>query len=482
MVTTNCATTGLAPYIPSPEAPWDAARVQHLFRRLGFGARPAEITQALEDGCEATINRLLDEAVTRPRRPEPEWAYWDDDQFTAAGLDVFNANLEWNIVGYVEEAIRYGVREKLDMFWQNHFVTKYESHSCASYQWQYLRAIGDHAFGNFKDLTLAMTTTPAMLFFLNGFENTRESPNENYARELFELFTLGENNGYTQEDIVEASRALTGWNGWTTYCGGVDWAPWSFDPTDKTIFGRTGPFNYEQLIDVLFEERADLIAAFVCQKIYRFYVNRAVDEDVVAGMAQTLLDNDFEMLPVLRELFVSQHFFDGANVGVQVKSPLELMVSFLRQGNFGDFENRQSWGLWAMGNMGQYLGDPPDVAGWKGDRAWIDTNRLTLRWEFIDGFAWAVHNESEATYPDFARALTDDSNSPEVIARAVVDYFIPRGLVTEAAYDLATDVLRWDVPANYYENGEWNLNWGSASWQITVLLQHIGRMPEFQLN
>lgn len=481
MVITNCATTGLEAYVPSAELPWDAARVQHLFRRIGFGARPDEIAQALEDGPTLTINRLLDDASTRPQRPEPVWAYYNYDQFIAADIDVFGAYADWTM-GYVEDAIDYGVREKLSLFWQNHFVTKYESHSCSSYYWQYLKVITDNAFGNFKNLTLEITTTPAMLFFLNGFENTRQSPNENYARELFELFTLGENNGYTQADIVEASRALTGWNGWTSYCGGVNWATWGFDPTDKTVFGRTGPFNYGTLIDVLFEERSELIANFICGKLYTYYVNKAVDEDVVAGMAQTFLDNNFQIMPVLRELFLSAHFFDVANEGVLLKSPMELAVSFLRQGNFGDFENRIPWSFWSMANMGQYLGEPPDVAGWKGDRAWIDSNRLTLRWEFINGFSWAVHNESEATYPDFARALTNDSNDPEIIARAIVDYFIPRGFVTEDAYELAKDVLKWDVPENYYENGEWNLNWGSASWQVTVLLRHIGRMPEFQLN
>jgi len=199
-------------------------------------------------------------------------------------------------------------------------------------------------------------------------------------------------------------------------------------------------------------------------------------------MATTLIANDFEVLPVLRQLFASAHFFDDANVGVLVKDPMELMTSFLRQGEFGDFENRQEWGFWAMSQMGQALGNPPDVAGWQGDRSWIDSNRITLRWEFIDGFSWAVHNDNEETYKNFAKALADNSNSPEIIARAFVDYFVPRGLVSEEAYATATDALKWDIPENYYDTGEWTLDWPSASWQVAVLLQHIGRMPEFQLN
>ncbi len=477
----NCATLGLETYVPSEEYPWDVGRVQHLYRRAGFGAKPDEIQQALMDGPAATVSRILDAAVAQESRPDPAWAGWDYDDFMANNVDIFDSFISL-YHNWIDDAIAYGVREKLSLFWQNHLVTIYESHSCPTYQLAYLKLIDQYAFGDYKAFLKEMTQTPAMLFFLNGFENTRENPNENYARELFELFTLGENNGYTQEDIVEASRALTGMNGWTTYCGGVEWANWGFDGTEKTVFGRTGNFDFASLINVLFEERGELIARFICGKLYTYYTNKAINEEVVEAMAQTFLANDFQILPVLRELFSSAHFFEPANIGVLIKSPMEVMVSFLRQGDFGDFENRQGWGLWAVANMGQYVGHPTDVAGWKGDRAWIDSNRLTLRWDFIDGFSWAVHNESEATYPNFAKLLTDDSNSPEVIARTIVDYFVPRGLVSETAYETATDVLKWDIPSNYYDTGEWNLNWGTASWQITLLLRHIARMPEAQLN
>jgi uncharacterized protein (DUF1800 family) len=477
----NCATLGLEAYVPSAERPWDVGRIQHLYRRAGYGARPDEIEQALLDGPAQTVARLLNDAATREQRTPPEWAEWNYDAFVAAELDPFEAFVTWYF-NFMDESVQFGVREKLALFWQNHLVALYESHSCPSYQYQYMKVIEEDAFGDYKQLLEDITVTPAMLFFLNGFENTKQNPNENFARELFELFTLGENNGYTQEDIVEASRALTGWNGWTSYCGGVTWAEWGYDDTEKTVFGVTGNFNYASLITTLFEQRGDLIARFICEKLYKFYVNKAVSEEVLAEMAATFIAEDFHILPVLEQLFASAHFFEEANMGVLMKSPMELMTSFLRQGNFGDFENRNNWGYWSMANMGQYLGQPPDVAGWKGDRAWIDSNRITLRWQFIDAFSWAVHNNSESTYPDFAKALTEDSNSPEVIARAIVDYFIPRGLLTEEAYDNATDALKWEIPSNYYDTGEWNLNWDSASWQIVILLRHIGRLPEFQLS
>ncbi len=218
---TDSAVSGLAPYTPTEALPWDAERVKHLYRRAGYGASPAQLQRALTDGPEATINRLLDTANERERRPEPEWAFWDHEAIEASGTNSFELYSDWNR-GFIGEALNHGPREKLELFWQNHFVAKYDSYACGSYYYQYCDLITRYAFGDFKAFTLAIGRTPAMLFFLNGFENTKQQPNENYARELFELFTLGENNGYTQEDVVAASRALTGWNGWTTYCGSVE--------------------------------------------------------------------------------------------------------------------------------------------------------------------------------------------------------------------------------------------------------------------
>ncbi|MGB3799471.1 MAG: DUF1800 domain-containing protein [Lewinella sp.] len=477
----NCATAGIDAYVPNGGAPWNTARVQHLYRRLGYGASHSDIQRALAQSPAATVDALIDQAAARPLPDPPVWADWTHEQFVAADQEPFEA-FKTYMTDFVDRGIEYGVREKLTLFWHGHFVTKYESHSCPSYHHQYWTALTEGTFGNFRDFVLAITRTPAMLFYLNGFENRRESPNENYARELFELFTLGENNGYTQNDITEASRALTGWNQWTAYCGEVKWADWGHDNTSKTIFGRSGNYDDAALVDLLFEERADDIAGFVCEKLYRAFVNPNVDSGIVQALATTFVAADFELLPVYRQLFRSAHFFHAANLGVQIKTPLEMMSFFLREGAFGDFENRKDWGIYGIATLGQYLGEPPDVAGWPGGRSWIDSNRLTLRWEFMDGFTWAVHNEDQTTYPTWAKQLTDESRDPAVITRAIADFFVPRGLASEAAYTTAVTVLRWEVPANYYETGQWSLDWDSASWQITLLLRHLCRLPEFHLT
>lgn len=481
MVLTNCATTGLEAYEPSENAPWGRPRVQHLFRRLGYGASPEELELALMEGPAATVDRLLDEARDRPPREAPEWADWDWETFGQNEKDPFEAFTDWSM-DWMLSALDHGVREKMELFWQNHFVTKWEGYNCPSYYYQYTETIRGNAFGNLKQFVVEITRSPAMLFFLNGFQNNRLEPNENYARELFELFTLGENNGYTQQDIAEASRALTGWNGWTTFCGEIEWAPWGHDAGEKTVFGRTGRWDYLGLIDILFEERGELIARYISEKIYRHFVNPNVSEEVVSGMAATMLAADFEIMPVLKQLFKSEHFFDVTHQGGIIKSPMDLLATWIREGQFGRFNELTTWGLYGMASMGMLLGEAPDVAGWPGNRAWIDSNRITLRWEFMDGFAWALYNVNQNVYRDFARELTNDSRSAAEIARAMIDYFIPGGLNTEEAYEIATDVYKWEVPANYYEDGTWSLNFPSAPWQGVILMRHIGRLPEFQLS
>ncbi len=439
------------------------------------------MTRALTLSPSELVDELLDQAATRPLPPAPEWADWDYAEFQAAEREPFEAALEL-MDDFIDGGITNGVREKLVLFWHNHFVTQYESHSCPAYHYRYFDTLTRNAFGNLRAFVGEITRTPAMLVFLNGLDNRRDSPNENYARELFELFTLGENNGYTQQDVTEASRALTGWNRWTAYCAPLTFAAESFDAEPKTIFGKTGNYGVDGLLDLLFAERGEEISRFICRKLYRYYVNPQADEAIVDQLAVTLRNHDFELLPVLRQLFRSAHFFDAAHYGVRVKAPLDLMTSFLRQGSFGDFENRRRWGYWGISTMGQQPGEPPDVAGWPGNRAWIDSNRLTLRWEFMDGFTWAIHNHDQRTYPAWVRTLVGDSRDPAVITRAIADFFLPRGLPDPAAYARATTVLKWEVPENYYVNQQWSLDWDSASWQITLLLRHLARQPEFQLT
>ena len=156
-------------------------------------------------------------------------------------------------------------------------------------------------------------------------------------------------------------------------------------------------------------------------------------------------------------------------------------MSFQREGEMGDFEDRLPYMFWASAQLGMQLMEPPDVAGWTADRSWIDSSRLTGRWQTMDGFSWNWQNVDNQVFVDLARRLAGDTNAPEVIAQAIVDHFVPRGLLSENAYETATDVLKWDIPQNYYDTGAWNLDWDSAPYQLLLLIQHVNRLPEFQM-
>ncbi len=239
MLLTNCATGTLAPYVPDAITPWDQRRVLHLYRRLGFGASPQVVEAALGQTPATLVDNLINQAINTPLPPQPVWADWDINDYTDFGQQTQQQLIEW-VVSWIRSMLNNGVREKMTLFWSNHLVAKYEAYACPSQLYQYHTLLQQHAFGNFKTLVYEMGKTPAMLVFLNGVQNTSLEPNENYARELYELFTLGQGNGYTQTDIQETARALTGWNGYLTFCGGISYIPFLHDNGQKTIFGQTG--------------------------------------------------------------------------------------------------------------------------------------------------------------------------------------------------------------------------------------------------
>lgn len=473
----NCATGTLAPYTGT----WSKRQVMHLYRRMGFGLKPDQIQAALGKTPSQVVDELLDEAQAMPLAPEPEWGYWTIDDYDDIVTQRFEQINDW-IVRWLRDMYNNGLREKLALFWHNHFVTSLVSYQCPSHMYQYHKLLQQYALGNFKTLTVEMGKTPAMLVYLNGVENNRFSPNENYARELYELFTLGADNGYTQEDIEETARALTGWNGYFTACGSIDFLPNLFDDGQKTIFGQTGNWGYADVHDILFAERAREVAEHLCRKLYRFFVHPEADSAIVAGLAQTLRDNDFELAPVLRQLFKSEHFFDEYVIGTQVKSPVEFFLSYFNDAGI-PFDSQpviQVVGFYIF-DSGQQLFSPPDVAGWPGNRNWIDSNAITSRWQYGELFNGYVFTTFPELLRNLAKTLSNDANDPYLVAQSVLDHFLPNGMQDLMAYEEATDIFKEPVPQNYYDTGAWNLDWDTAPLQVFNLLNYLIRVPEFQL-
>ena len=497
MTVIDCATTGLTPYIPSTQMPWNEQRALHVLRRLGFGASVSDLNNLLSQNPNAiadTIDNMIDDAIALPLPPTPEWGYWSAEDYVNNGFDdlagTFIQNVTDLVTEWMESMNQNGLREKLTLFWHNHFVTRIEDYNCAPYLYQYHRILQAYALGNFKDFVYEMGKTPAMLFFLNGVQNTKFEPNENYARELFELFTLGLDNGYTQNDIEETARSLTGWNGISGACSAIDFVPILHDDGVKTIFGQTGNWNYDDLHNILFEERGMQIAQFICSKIYHAFINpnhpNSEDNELINNLinelATTLVNNDFELAFVFRQLFKSEHFFDDANIGVQIKSPIEYYFDLGKAIEFTYNADAYRNVYFAAADLGQALFNPPNVAGWEGNRSWIDSNSLPTRWVTVGGTLYLIFQVAPELFRSFAKSLVGDSNDALLVTQKITDFFIPKGLQNFEDYEKALTAFKMDVPENYFENGTWNLDWDSAPAQVATLIYYLVRVPEFQLH
>jgi len=477
----GCTTTSLSPFIPDTNSPWNRRRVLHTYRRMSFGKHINGIDQQLAKSPTDFVDELIDAAMTAPAYDQPEWWNWGYGDYMARGITdrIFedSVTLGFNWIG---EMLTEGFHARIKMFWLNHFVIKLDEEFCSSAIWKYMNILHSRSMGNFKTFTYEIGITPAMLMFLNGEQNNKFEPNENYARELFELFTLGRDQGYTQEDIVQTARALTGWQ--VEDCSRTKYNESLFDSAnDKVIFGKTANFNYGQVIDHLFEVKGDLIAKFICKKLYVEFISDIIDETIIEGLASTFINSNWELEPVYRQLFKSEHFFDEKNIGVKVKSPYQLTLGLLAEFDAPLTDELLEQLYWINSNIGQDLFNPPDVAGWKGNRTWVDSSTMAIRWSLIDNYACYIFNNNNAEYRNLAKTTSNDSNDVEQVVLSLVEYFLPNGLQGDMAYNSAVTVFKGEVPQNYFDDGIWNLDFETVPYQMTRLIQHLGRQPEYQL-
>ncbi|GIV35099.1 MAG: hypothetical protein KatS3mg031_2634 [Chitinophagales bacterium] len=477
----NCAGGTWAPYVPDATKPWNAMRVAHLYRRLGFGATPAEIQAGLSLTPAQLVDQLLSAAKTAPLPAPPAWYNWTASSYTDFGTQAFLQTKEWYIQ-WLLDMLNTGVREKIALFWHNHFVTRSADYLCPSYMYAYHKLLQQQALGNFKTFLKEMARTPAMLTFLDGRLNTKNRPNENYARELFELFTLGVNNGYTQQDITEAARALTGYTTASDRCSPISFNPADFDSTPKTIFGQTANFDFDGVHDLIFQVHPAKVAQFIATKVYTHFVHPIPQQAIIDGLADTFRNSNFEIEPMLAQLFKSDHFYEEEVISVAIKSPVDFVIGFIRESGLPYDTNVIDLAGYLTVDMGQQLFNPIDVSGWNGNRSWIDSNAITKRWSALSLYLdyVLVHLDKER-FRQLAIEVSGNSADVAYVARSITEHFIPKGLDSPAAYQEATTALKYQVPSNYFDLGLWNLSFQYVPEQVWNLLKWVIRRPEFQL-
>ena len=280
--------------------------------------------------------------------------------------DIKNLNLTWLSSMINSEA---QLREKMSLFWHGHFACRVVN---IYFQQQLLDVIRRNALGNFGTLLREVSKTPAMLSFLNNQQNNKKHPNENFAREVMELFTMGRGN-YTETDVKEGARAYTGWgfNGRGEFLQ----RPFLHDNGVKSFLGKTGNFDGDDAIDIILEQKAT--ARFICQKIYRFFVNETPDNDKVELLAASFRQSNYDIQKLMNNIFLSDWFYQEKNVGTRIKSPVELIAGIRRM--LPMELQRPEAQLLFQKVLGQVLFYPPNVAGWPGGKSWIDSSALMFR-------------------------------------------------------------------------------------------------------
>jgi uncharacterized protein (DUF1800 family) len=486
MITNNCANPSLNPYSP-PTEDWTEKKIRHLYQKFGFGATQEQVDQGLQMTPAALVDQLLLQATSSAMPPTPSWANWTDDDYdNQTEENLRYIHFEELKESWIQRAMEFPFQMKLSLFWHDHFATEYDVYGCNNYLWAYYSLIHQQSFGNFRTFVEQMGVTGAMLSYLNGNDNIADEPNENYARELMELFTMGEGNGYTQTDIEEVARALTGYRAQMYDCYAPYFEPNLHDNGVKTIFGQSGNFGYDDVHELIFSLRRDQTAKYICTKLYQLYVYFDPNPIVVNQLAETFKDNNWEIAPVIAQILKSEHFFDDSFVGASIKNPLELIMEMLVPLNLelgvDTSEGLISYIDYAINQLGQDLFNPPNVAGWSGHRTWLNENALTYRWTFCNTI---IRNYLEDTGKEklrqLALAITNESNDPLVIVMAMSDVFSSVELNQELI-DVGTLYLKAGIPQNYFDDGSWNLYWDEAPDQLVNLISYFIQIPEFQLT
>lgn len=493
------SSVGLEPYT----GPFGNIEAKHLLKRTMFGPKPLEIAKASQMGLQATIETLFDDSMPLPEPPLKYTNNNNDNDYVAIGESWVDADYTQGVNGYRSNSLRawwiglmvnqgMNIRERMTLFWYNHFVVENVVVKDGRFFYRYLQMLRENALGNFQTLVEQVTVHPAMLRYLNGNQNTRNRPNENFGRELFELFTIGKGpiigegdyTNYTEEDIREASKVLTGWRD-RGYYQPIDeyQAQYRTNQHDKTtkkfssafqnreIYNRDN-LEYKDLIAMIFEQTET--ARFICRKLYRWFIYYVIDEaaeaNVIEPMAQALIANNYEVKPVLKQLLSSAHFFDSINQGCYIKNPIEFGVSAARQLKlqYPAPENVESlYRFWldvARNGSEQQMDivNPPNVAGWGAYyqepafyEAWVNSVTLPSRQKYVDSIIRGYRRAGIRMEPDPLSMVEElsDPRDPNVLISEWAEMLFPQP-ISDDQHSFLKSILLPGLP-----DYEWELEY-----------------------
>jgi uncharacterized protein (DUF1800 family) len=525
---------------PLSAADWNVKSAGQLLRRTMFGPTRAEILQAASQSLDATLTTLFSTQPTPdpPVGPSPLQAgqTWVNAPFDSTNDGTYTAYLKaWWMGLMIHQGV--SIREKMVLFWHNHFVSEYNTVNDSRFMYNQLNLFRQYALGNFRDLTKLVTLDPAMLRYLNGDTNIVGHANENYGRELQELFTIGKGpeiapgdyTNYTEQDVQAAANVLTGYtdNGFrSTQSATINsvFNPSRHDLSNKqfsadygntVIKGRTGTDGAKELddmLDMIFAQKdsdgVGRVAKYICRKLYRWFVyydiDNTVEQNVIIPLATLLMANNYEIKPVLDSLFRSAHFYDDNSIGCVIKNPVDFIAGSIRQLGlvipplsdtsyyrpFNDLRTRAA-------NLQMDLLDPPNVAGWAAYyqvpdfyELWISTATLPQRGQFTDLLFTGVSGltldrlafTSTMGTPSDPFKLIDDLASalfPISITQNQKDYLLYNAMGLKQS-----DEYEWTTLWNVYwaPGGQTTTNKNNILKLLDPLLKFMFRMAEFQLS
>lgn len=511
---------------------WEEPQVAQLLRRLLFGIKKSELDYFKTRSMEEVVDELLtpsplppppvndyngiDAGVTDPTipfgQPWVEAAYSNPYE----GFRIISLK-SWMIKNMINQ--QANIHEKMVFFWHNLLVTQTWDLFISKASYQYFTMLRRNALGNYKTLIKELTLDPAMLIYLNGTFNNKDAPDENYGRELQELFCVGKGPGsqYTEGDVQAAARVLTGWVvNWPTFetagVGTSFFYPDFHDTTNKQFSsfygnkviqgkaGASGAEELDELLDMIFD--APETARYICRRLYSFFVyseiDEATEENVIVPLADIFRSENFEILPVLQALFKSAHFHDELNRGAIIKSPLDHALGVWRTlglqsplpGNIQLDYVIHSNILWHMASLGLEVGDPPNVAGWPAyyqvpqfDKSWITTDTITTRAITTDsliywGFWVAPTLQIKADLIAFVSTLDDPANPTALLqdtARLVLGMDLSAAVVTDLK-----SILLSGQQQDYYWSDAWYNHVGNPTHEEYKLIVQTRLQAAFQ--